>query len=173
MRVSLLPLFFTDVLHQSPSMAGFALAAYAAGDVLVMIPAGRASDTYGRRPFLILGMVILAAATAGLAMTDQVGVALLVTAVAGFGTGLVAPVIQATVADVLYGGRGGSALASYQMAQDSGVIAGPVIAGVVADRLGFGPAFSLTAALAAIVAVVWMCTGETRGQAPVSQAPVT
>ena len=129
-----------------------------------MIPAGRASDTFGRRPFLIAGMTILALATAGLAMSDSVGLALLVTAIAGMGTGLVAPVIQATVADLLYGGRGGSALSSYQMAQDSGVIAGPVIAGVVADRLGFGPAFGLTAALAAIVALVWVLTAETRGR---------
>ena len=46
MRITLVPLFFTDVLDQSVSMAGFALAAYAAGDVAVMIPAGRASDRW-------------------------------------------------------------------------------------------------------------------------------
>nr|WP_212763480.1 MFS transporter [Gordonia araii] len=171
MRVSLLPLFFTDVLGQSASMAGFALAAYAAGDVLVMIPAGRASDTYGRRPFLIAGMIVLAAATAALPLTESVLVALLLTAVAGMGTGLVAPVIQATVADVLYGGRGGSALSTYQMSQDSGVIAGPVIAGFVADRLGFGPAFLLTAALAAAIGVAWLFVRETRGRAPADDSP--
>ncbi len=167
MRVSLLPLYFTDVLGQTPAMAGFALAAYAAGDVLVMIPAGRSSDTVGRRPFLIGGMGILALATAALTFTDSVTVALLVTAAAGMGTGLVAPVIQASVADVLYGGRGGSALSTYQMAQDGGVIAGPVIAGVVADRFGFGPAFALTAVLAAAVAMIWVFTRETRASAPI------
>ena len=41
------------------------------------------------------------------------------------------------------------------MAQDSGTIAGPVIAGVIADRFGFGPAFWLTAALSAVVALIW------------------
>ncbi|GED97425.1 MFS transporter [Gordonia crocea] len=163
MRVSLLPLYFTDVLHQSTSMAGLALAAYALGDVLVMIPAGRASDRFGRRPFLIGGMAILAVATAALTLTDSTPVALAVTAVAGVGTGLVAPVLQATVADVLYGGRGGTALSTYQMSQDCGVIAGPVIAGAVADRFGFGPAFILTAVLAAIIAAVWVGTAETRG----------
>ncbi|WP_415042345.1 MFS transporter [Gordonia sp. (in: high G+C Gram-positive bacteria)] len=168
MRVSLLPLFFTEVLHSTPRMAGFALAAYAAGDVLVMIPAGRLSDRFGRRPFLILGMVVLGASTAALALTDSVGAALAVTAVAGMGTGLVAPVIQATVADVLYGGRGGTALSTYQMSQDGGTIAGPVIAGVIADRFGFGPAFVLTAVLAAIVAALWTGTRETRGREPLT-----
>jgi MFS family permease len=171
MRVTLVPLFFTDVLDQSVSMAGFALAAYAAGDVAVMIPAGRASDRLGRRPFLISGMVVLAASTAVLGMSDSVVVAFIATAIAGAGTGLVAPVIQATVADVLYGGRGGTALSTYQMAQDSGTIAGPVIAGVIADRFGFGPAFWLTAALSAVVALIWVVTRETRGRTPLPTAP--
>ena len=60
----------------------------------------------GRRPFLISGMVVLAASTAVLGMSDSVVVAFIATAIAGAGTELVAPVIQATVADVLYGGRG-------------------------------------------------------------------
>jgi MFS family permease len=136
-----------------------------------MIPAGRASDRLGRRPFLISGMVVLAASTAVLGMSDSVVVAFIATAIAGAGTGLVAPVIQATVADVLYGGRGGTALSTYQMAQDSGTIAGPVIAGVIADRFGFGPAFWLTAALSAVVALIWVVTRETRGRTPLPTAP--
>ncbi|QKT06833.1 MFS transporter [Gordonia sp. X0973] len=163
MRVSLLPLYFTEVLHQRLAMGGFALAAYAVGDVLVMIPAGRASDRFGRRPFLVVGMIVLAGATALLPLVGSVFGALAVTVVAGMGTGLVAPVIQATLADVLYGGRGGTALSTYQMAQDSGTIAGPVIAGFVADRFGFGPAFALTGVLCAVVAAVWIGTRETRG----------
>jgi MFS family permease len=161
MRVSLVPLFFADRLGQSAAMSGFALAAYAAGDVVAMIPAGRASDRYGRRPFLIGGMVVLAAATAAMACTDSVIVAFLVTWIAGMGTGMVSPVIQATVADVLYGGRGGTALSSYQMAQDCGTIVGPVIAGVIADRFGFGASFLITAVLAVIAAMVWTLTRET------------
>lgn len=167
MRVSLLPLFFADSLGQSAAVAGFALAAYAVGDVLVMMPAGRASDRYGRRPFLICGMVVLSVATAALAFTDDVLTAFAVTVLAGMGTGMVAPVIQATVADVLYGGRGGSALSTYQMAQDSGTIVGPVIAGVIADRLGFGWSFLVTAVLALLAGLVWVLARETRPRVPV------
>ena len=50
-------------------------------------------------------------------------------------------------------------------------IAGPVIAGVIADRFGFGPAFWLTAALAAAVGVLWVVTRETRGRTPLAPAP--
>lgn len=161
MRISLVPLYFADHLGESAAIAGFALATYAVGDVMVMIPAGRASDRLGRRPFLIAGMLILAGATAALALTDSVLVAFILTMIAGWGTGMVSPVIQATVADVLYGGRGGTALSTYQMAQDGGTVVGPVIAGVIADRLGFSGSFLVTAALAAVAGLVWVFTQET------------
>ncbi|GAA1071226.1 MFS transporter [Tsukamurella spumae] len=163
MRVSLLPLFFAAVLDQPAAIAGYALAAYAAGDVLAMFPAGRASDRYGRKPFIITGMLVIAAGTLALGFTDSVLVAFLVTVVAGIGTGLVAPTMQATVADVLQGkGRSGGALSAYQMAQDAGTISGPLLAGAIAQYLGFTWAFAITAALCVAAAGAWLLARETR-----------
>lgn len=163
MRVSLLPLFFGDVLHQPAAIAGYALAAYALGDVLAMFPAGRASDRFGRRPFIVTGMLVIAVGTAALGFTDSVLVAFLVTVVAGFGTGLVAPTIQASLADVLHGkGRGGSALSAYQMAQDAGTISGPLLAGAIAQFFGYTWAFVVTAILCVFAAGAWMLARETR-----------
>lgn len=168
MRVSLLPLFFAAVLDQPAAIAGYALAAYAAGDVLAMFPAGRASDRYGRKPFIITGMLVIAAGTLALGFTDSVLVAFLVTVVAGIGTGLVAPTMQATVADVLQGkGRSGGALSAYQMAQDAGTISGPLLAGAIAQYLGFTWAFAITAALCVAAAGAWLLARETRVAATV------
>lgn len=168
MRVSLLPLFFAAVLDQPAAIAGYALAAYAAGDVLAMFPAGRASDRYGRRPFIVVGMLVIAAGTLALGFTDSVLVAFLVTVVAGIGTGLVAPTMQASLADVLQGkGRSGGALSAYQMAQDAGTISGPLLAGAIAQYLGFTWAFAITAALCVVAAFVWMLARETRVAATV------
>ncbi|ADG79827.1 Major facilitator superfamily MFS_1 OS=Tsukamurella paurometabola (strain ATCC 8368 / DSM /CCUG 35730 / CIP 100753 / JCM 10117 / KCTC 9821 / NBRC 16120/ NCIMB 702349 / NCTC 13040) OX=521096 GN=Tpau_3242 PE=3 SV=1 [Tsukamurella paurometabola] len=163
MRVSLLPLFFADVLGQPAAIAGYALAAYALGDVLAMFPAGRASDRFGRRPFIVTGMLVIAVGTAALGCTDSVVVAFAVTVLAGFGTGLVAPTIQASLADVLHGkARGGSALSSYQMAQDAGTISGPLLAGVIAQYFGYTWAFVVTAILCVLAAVAWLLARETR-----------
>ncbi len=167
MRVSLLPLFFAAVLDQPAAIAGYALAAYAAGDVLAMAPAGRASDRYGRRPFIVTGMLVIAAGTVALGFTHSVLVAFLVTVVAGIGTGLVAPTIQATLADVLHGkGRSGGALSAYQMAQDAGTISGPLLAGAIAQLFGFTWAFAITAGLCVLAAIVWTLARETRQEAP-------
>ncbi|MCS3780896.1 MFS transporter [Tsukamurella ocularis] len=168
MRVSLLPLFFAAVLDQPAAIAGYALAAYAAGDVLAMFPAGRASDRYGRRPFIVVGMLVIAAGTLALGFTDSVLVAFLVTVVAGIGTGLVAPTMQASLADVLQGkGRSGGALSAYQMAQDAGTISGPLLAGAIAQYFGFTWAFAITAALCVLAAIAWMLARETRVPATV------
>lgn len=168
MRVSLLPLFFAAVLDQPAAIAGYALAAYAAGDVLAMFPAGRASDRYGRRPFIVTGMLVIAVGTVALGFTDSVLVAFLVTVVAGIGTGLVAPTMQASLADVLQGkGRSGGALSAYQMAQDAGTISGPLLAGAIAQYLGFTWAFAITAALCVLAAIAWMLARETRVPATV------
>jgi MFS family permease len=81
--------------------------------------------------------------------------------VAGIGSGLLGPAQQAAVADVIGNKRsGGRVLAAYQMTSDVGAIAGPVLAGVLADQLGYGWAFGVTGGVLVLAAVVWLATAE-------------
>lgn len=167
MRVSLLPLFFTAQLGQTAAMGGYALAVYAAGDVVAMFPSGRGSDRFGRKPFLIVGLAVLGVGTLALALTSSVLVAFVVTFLSGLGTGMVSPALQAVLADVLHGrGRSGTALSAYQMAQDAGTITGPLVAGVIAQALGFSWAFTVTAVLAVLAAFAWIPARESRVTVP-------
>lgn len=167
MRVSLVPLYFAIVLHQPDGVAGLALATYACGDVIAMIPSGRLSDRVGRRPLIITGMIILAIATLALALTDSVPAAFASTLVAGVGTGMVSPSQQAALADIMFGhGRGGPVLVTYQMSQDCGTVVGPVIGGFLAQQWGFPTAFTVTAALACCSAVAWTVVRDTAALRP-------
>lgn len=162
MRVSLVPLYFAIVLKQPNGVAGLALATYACGDVLAMIPSGRLSDRIGRRPLIITGMVILAVATLALALTHSVGIAFASTLVGGVGTGMVSPSQQAVLADVMFGhGRGGPVLVTYQMSQDLGTVIGPVAGGFLAQEWGFPTAFTVTAILAGGAAASWIVVRDT------------
>ena len=162
MRVSIVPLYFTLVLDQPDGVAGLALATYACGDVIAMMPAGRLADRIGRRPLIVLGMTTLALATLVLAFTGSVWVAFASTLVGGIGTGMVSPAQQAVLADVMYGhGRGGPVLVTYQMSQDLGTVIGPVAAGFLAQEWGFPTAFTATAALAMCAAVGWIVVRDT------------
>lgn len=162
MRVSLVPLYFSLVLRQPTGVAGLALATYACGDVIAMMPAGRLSDRIGRRPLIIAGMTVLALATLTLALTHSVAIAFISTLVGGIGTGMVSPSQQAVLADVMFGhGRGGPVLVTYQMSQDLGTVIGPVVGGFIAQEWGFPAAFTVTAVLAGCAAAVWIVVRDT------------
>ncbi|RPA65892.1 MFS transporter [Gordonia oryzae] len=171
-RVAVVPLFITDGLGQEPAMAGVVLAVYAVGNVAAILAAGRFSDRHGRRKVMLPGLLIMAVSTAVLGFAPNIWVALGLSVLAGVGSGLFAPTHQAALADVL-GARqqGGSALAAYGMSSDLGAIGGPVIVGYVADRVGFGPAFVFTAAVAAFAFVIWLFARETAPE--VLGAPAT
>ncbi|OZG29847.1 MFS transporter [Williamsia sp. 1138] len=161
-RVALVPLFIVDGLGESAAISGVVLAVYSAGNVIAIIAAGRLSDSLGRRPIMLPGLLLMGASTAVLGYSGNIWVASALTFVAGIGSGLFAPTHQAALADVLSGrGQGGPALASYQMVADLGAISGPVIAGFIAQQWGFGPAFAVTGAVAFVATIFWMFARET------------
>jgi MFS family permease len=160
-RTALIPLFITEVLRRDESFAGTALALFAAGNVAMLMVSGRLSDRVGRRPLLIVGLLIAGAATVWVGFADSVLEFIVVTVVAGLGTGVYAPSQQAAVADVLGGARGGQVLAVFQMSADVGAILGPIVTGLLADKLSFGAAFGVTGALLVVAGLVWLPARET------------
>ena len=161
-RIALVPLVVVEVLEQPESWAGIALAAFAVGNALTLTVAGRIADRIGRRPPLLVGLAVAAAGTAALGVVGEPWLFLLVSLVAGLGSGLINPPLQASVGDVVgAGGRGGTVLAGFQMASDTGAILGPLLAGLLAELLGFGPSFGLTGAVLVIGLVAWAFAPET------------
>ncbi|HEY7593327.1 MAG TPA: MFS transporter [Actinophytocola sp.] len=161
-RVSLVPLFVEEVLHRDGAFAGTALAVFAAGNVVTLLVSGRLADTIGRKPMVILGLLVAGGGTVWLGFTDTVLLFLVASAVAGIGSGMLTPAQQAAVADVIGSkGRGGPVLAAFQMAADIGAVIGPIAAGVLADHLSYAAAFAMTGVLALVAALVWLPAPET------------
>jgi MFS family permease len=161
-RVSLVPLFVEEVLRRDGAFAGTALGVFAAGNVVMLLFSGRLADTWGRKPVLIIGLLVAGAGTVWVGLTDSVLLFLIATVVAGMGAGLLSPPMQATVADVIGSrGRGGPVLATFQMAADIGAVLGPIMAGLMADHLSYGSAFALTGVLCLIAGFSWFAAPET------------
>lgn len=161
-RMSLIPLFVTEALRQEAALAGVALSVFAAGNVAVLMIAGRVADAIGRRPPMIAGLLIAAGGTIWLGFTTAVPAFLAASLIAGIGTGIFQPPQSAAVADVIgVQGKGGPVLAAFQMAADIGAILGPLAAGLLADQLSFSAAFGVTGAIAAVAAVFWLRAPET------------
>jgi MFS family permease len=62
------------------------------------------------------------------------------------------------------GGRGGTVVAAFQMSGDAGVVAGPIVAGRLADVTSFGVAFTATGGVLGAAAVLALISPETRGR---------
>ncbi len=160
-RVAVLPQFAVAV-HDETWVAGIALAVAAVGTALALQVSGRLADQVGRRPLVITGLVVTAVGLGLIGLSGDLLVLLILSAVSGLGAGLVNPGQQASVADLVGSQRsGGTVLATFQMAQDSGAIVGPILIGVVADVWGFGWAFALTGAVSLLAIGPWVLAQET------------
>lgn len=160
-RMATVPLFAVAALGSGPEAAGLALAVFAAGNAAALTFSGRLADSLGRRPMMLSGLLVTGISTASIGFTHELGWFLAASALAGVGSGLLGPAQQAAVADVIGNERsGGRVLAAYQMASDIGAIVGPVLAGVLADRLGYGWAFGVTGGVLVLAAAAWTVTPE-------------
>lgn len=160
-RVAILPLFAASVFHKGGAIAGFAMAAFALGSAVSIQFSGRIADKRGRKPMIVLGLVL------NLIFTGVLGFAATPLAVIGFsllagiGGGLLNPAQQATLADLIGNDRsGGKVLANFQMAMDLGAISGPILVGMLADAYGYPTAFLSCSLVASISALVWVFHGK-------------
>jgi MFS transporter, ACDE family, multidrug resistance protein len=163
LRIALVPLFVVEVLGRGPGIAGVALAAFAVGNVSVVIPSGYLSDRIGRRKLLIVGLTVSAASTILVGFTTSLPIFLVAAYITGAATGIFISPQQAAVADIVGNkARGGTAVATFQMMADLGSIFGSIVVGQVAEHASFGWAFMVSGAILAIAAVGWIVAPETR-----------
>jgi MFS family permease len=130
--------------------------------VAMLLLSGKLSDTLGRKPLVLAGLVLAAAGTIWMGFTSTVPWFLASTVVAGLGTGLLTPPQQAVVADILGSkARGGQVLAVFQMTLDVGAVLGPLVAGLLADKASYAFAFGVTGGLYLLALLAWLPARET------------
>jgi MFS family permease len=123
---------------------------------LAQIATGAWSDRIGRKPLIIGGMLTQAAALCVLAASGGgVAIAVCAAVLLGLGTALVYPTLIAAISDEVSPVARASVVGVYRFWRDSGYVAGALLAGVVADELGFEAAIVIVAALTA-VSGIWV-----------------
>lgn len=152
-RSAVVPLLFVKALHTSNSWVAWAFLVSALVQTALMFPAGRWSDTAGRRPALLLGSFVSAAGLALLAVGGSVLLAMIAMAVFGAGSAFLGSAPAALVGDVS-GRRSGTVVAIFNMASDLGAVVGPVLSGWLVDHGSFAAAFGLSAAVVALAGLL-------------------
>jgi MFS family permease len=122
------------------------------------IATGWLSDVTGRKPLIVLGMLVQAGALGLLvAGGGAFGPALMSAVLLGVGTALVYPTLIAAVSDAVEPRERAQAVGVYRFWRDTGFVAGAALAGVAADGLGNSPAIALVAGLTG-VSGLWVAT---------------
>jgi len=164
MAWGLLPLFYARA-GLSIGEVGILTAAYPAVWAILQIATGAWSDRVGRKPLIVVGLLLQAAAIAGIAAGSTFAMWLVAAIVLGVGTALVYPTLLAAVADVAAPSLRGSAVGVYRLWRDLGFAVGAIVAGVIAYAAGMITAIWIVALITAGSGVVVL--GRMRETRPV------
>ena len=153
-----LPIFLKDEAHSSLFMIGLIAASFYLGTLLFSSPFGWLSDTIGRKPVMLFGVVLYALAMFLFTRTSDPWWFVLFRLLEGIGTAAVAPAAMAFVADITTERNRSKAYGILTSAQFGGLIAGPALAPPLyhyfgGGRDGFYAIFYFGAILTALTAV--------------------
>jgi MFS family permease len=145
----LVPLFLA-AHGAGAAQVGLVAAIYPGVWSVTQIATGHWSDSVGRKPLIVAGMLLQAVALAALAASDgDVAIAAGTAVLLGLGTALVYPTLIAAISDAVSPVARAPVVGVYRFWRDMGYALGAVIAGTVADALGYGGAIAIVAALTA------------------------
>ena len=163
--VALLP-FYAERYGATPFAVGALVSAFAVASMAAAPLWGRLADRAGRRPALLLGLLVSAVGYALFGIAESIELLLLSRLVQGVGGGTV-PVIFAYIADSVSGERRAEGVGWVTAVTSSAAMIGPAV-GSFADRLhpaGPGAAAAALSVAAAVFAYFWLPESRPRGTA--------
>jgi MFS family permease len=145
----LVPLFLA-AHGAGAAQIGLVAAIYPGVWSVTQIATGHWSDTAGRKPLIVAGMLLQAAALGLLAASGgDVAVAAGTAVLLGLGTALVYPTLIAAISDAVPPVARAPVVGVYRFWRDMGYALGALIAGGAADAIGYGGAIAIVAGLTA------------------------
>ena len=161
MIVPLLPYYATG-FGATASVVGLIISAFSVAQLAVAPVWGRLSDRFGRRPAILLGLLITAAAYAGFAFAATVTALLLWRVVQGIGGGTIG-VVQAYVADASPPELRTRSLGWLSAVTSLGAVAGPALGSLLLALGGHRAPGLVSAGLSSLVALfAWRYLRESR-----------
>jgi predicted MFS family arabinose efflux permease len=149
MRGPVLPLY--AAAHGATATGvGAIVAAHMMAAAVGSVPLGRASDVWGRRSLLLVGMTITAVTSLLLPLAEGAVALAIIYGAAGVGVAAFTPSALSLVGDAAATGAAGRAFAWYTIAHYGAIGVGSWLGGVVTDALGFRAAFLVSVGIVAL-----------------------
>ncbi|AKH97224.1 MFS transporter [Halanaeroarchaeum sulfurireducens] len=140
-------------LDQPTYLFGLQFGAVTIANLVAQIPVGRASDVYGRRPFLLVGFLLLVPSTAAQGYVTTIAGMVVVRLVQGVAVAMVFAPSLALAGDLAKKGASGTTLSVLTMSFGLGTALGPLTSGYLVS-FGFAVPFVVGAVLA--VGATWL-----------------
>lgn len=160
-RGTLMPLRADESIGWGPREVGLLFTLTGALTLFTLMPAGRASDSIGRRSVILFSGVMAAAGALTIASSATVAAFVIGNIIMSFGTGTAGPAPAAFVADITPPHLRGVLVGMYRSAGDIGVIIGPVFLGWLSDQTSIAFAMRV-GAIAVVVAAVLFFFGTAK-----------
>ncbi|TSD53789.1 MFS transporter [Aeromicrobium piscarium] len=153
-RAAALPLW-ADHVGLQPEQVSFIFALSSLADVLLFLPAGLATDRFGRRAVSVPAMLLTGVSLIALPATHSVATMSVIAVLLGIGNGFTAGIIQILGADYAPAHQRAEFLSLWRVLADIGMLSGPGLISAVAAAAALGPAILAvgTAGLAGAVAL--------------------
>ena len=162
-RMTLLPLVTDERFAMSGTQLGLLFSVIATVNFALVAPAGWLSDRFGRKTAMVPGILLSGTALLLFAWSGSVLGIFAAGVVIGVGQGIAGPSPAAAIADMAPPGRAAGTMALYRTFGDLGMVVGPPVLGLIAERFTLGAGLVANAAFIALVAVlVTFIARETR-----------
>ncbi|MEC4682845.1 MAG: MFS transporter [Nitrospirota bacterium] len=165
---ALFPVFFSRH-HLGVIATGWVTGTYAMVWGLSQLWTGTLSDRIGRKPAIVSGLWVLAAAIAGMALSSSLVPWIVWAAVMGMGMALLYPTLIASVADLASPAWRGKALGTYRYWRDTGYAIGAFLLGLAAQETHHILTAFWTTVLILVVSGGWVLFGAAETLPPFSR----
>jgi EmrB/QacA subfamily drug resistance transporter len=128
-------------LHASFSGIEWVVSAYMLAFATLLMPAGALADRYGRKPLLILGLLVFTAASLACGLATNLATLVAARTLQGVGAALQLSAALATLSYAIQGPARGPAFAFWGSVVGLGIALGPVVGGVITQSFGWQWAF--------------------------------
>jgi MFS family permease len=158
-----LPVYAVKVAGLNEFQAGLLWGVQILTTILSKPVMGRTSDRWGRKPLIVLGMVLCAGSFAAMPLLTSFFLLMGAALVFGLGEALVTSSSAALVADVCQEKHFGTAMGTFGTIFDVGHAAGPILAGLLLARFDYFTAFLIMASILIAALPVFILGVDVRG----------
>ena len=155
-RQTLVPLQLNDAFGLQVDELGVLFTALGVIGVVLIWPAGWATDRFGRKAIIVPTATLIAVGIAIVAVADSLPVFIVGLTMSAFGSSITGPAPAAYVADLVTEEQRGAAMGLYRTFGDIGVVVSPVLSGLLADAVSIPFAIAVNAAFIGAAALAFL-----------------